>query len=34
MLSIPGYQVALTQLPDGGPESILLVISPNAEAIK
>jgi hypothetical protein len=33
-LSIPGYQIALTQLPDGGPESVLLVVRPNAEAIK
>jgi len=34
MLSISGYQIALTQLPDGGPESVLLVVRPNAEAIK
>ena len=33
-LSIPGYQITLTQLPDGGPESVLLVVRPNAEAIK
>ena len=34
MLSIPGYQIALTQLPDDGPESVLLVVKPNAEASK
>ena len=34
MLSIPGYQIALTRLPDGGPESVLLVVRPNAEGIK
>ena len=34
MLSISGYQIALTQLPDGGPESVLLVVRPNAETIK